>query len=33
VADCIAMAENLIDSGQALAKLEQFRRLTNEAQS
>jgi len=33
VADCITTAENLIDSGQALAKLEQFRRLTNEARS
>jgi len=30
VADCIKTAQDIIDSGQALAKLEQFRRLTNE---
>jgi len=30
VADCIKTAQEIIDSGQALAKLEQFRRLTNE---
>ncbi len=30
VAECIRMAEDIIDSGQAAAKLEQFRRLTNE---
>lgn len=30
VADCITMAEDIIDSGKAAAKLEQFRRLTNE---
>ncbi|MEQ8236396.1 MAG: anthranilate phosphoribosyltransferase [Syntrophomonadaceae bacterium] len=30
VADCVKMAEDLIDSGKAAAKLEEFRRLTNE---
>lgn len=30
VADCIIMAQELIDSGKALAKLEEFRSLTNE---
>jgi len=30
VADCIKTTQELIDSGQALAKLEQFRRLSNE---
>ncbi len=30
VADCIEKAQDIIDSGKALAKLEQFRRLTNE---
>ena len=30
VADCIKMAQDLIDSGQAAAKLDEFRRLTNE---
>lgn len=30
VADCIKMAQDLIDSGKAAAKLEQFRQLTNE---
>jgi len=28
--DCLVMAQELIDSGKALAKLEEFRRLTNE---
>jgi anthranilate phosphoribosyltransferase len=31
VADCIKMAQDLIDSGKAAAKLDEFRRLTNEA--
>jgi anthranilate phosphoribosyltransferase len=31
VADCVKMAQNLIDSGKAAAKLDEFRRLTNEA--
>lgn len=31
VADCIKMAQDLIDSGQAAAKLDEFCRLTNEA--
>lgn len=30
VAECIQLAEDIIDSGKAAAKLEQFRRLTNE---
>ena len=30
VTDCIKMAQDLIDSGKAAAKLEEFRRLTNE---
>lgn len=30
LADCVNMAQNIIDSGQAAAKLEQFCRLTNE---
>ncbi len=30
VADCVKLAEDLIDSGKAAAKLEEFRRLTNE---
>lgn len=30
VLDCIKMAENIIDSGKALAKLEEFKKLTNE---
>jgi len=30
VDDCVKMAEDLIDSGKAAAKLEEFRRLTNE---
>lgn len=30
VADCVPMAQEIIDSGRALAKLEQFCRLTNE---
>jgi len=29
VSDCIEMAQDIIDSGQALAKLEEFRELTN----
>lgn len=28
--DCVKMAENIIDSGQALAKLEQFRKMSQE---
>jgi anthranilate phosphoribosyltransferase len=31
VADCVKMAQDLIDSGKAAAKLDEFRRLTNEA--
>jgi len=31
VADCVQMARDLIDSGKAAAKLEEFRNLTNEA--
>jgi anthranilate phosphoribosyltransferase len=31
VADCVQMAGDLIDSGRAAAKLEEFRNLTNEA--
>lgn len=31
VADCIKLAQDLIDSGQAAAKLDEFCRLTNEA--
>ncbi|NMC27206.1 MAG: anthranilate phosphoribosyltransferase [Syntrophomonadaceae bacterium] len=30
VADCVKLAEELIESGKAAAKLEEFRRLTNE---
>jgi len=30
VADCVRLAEELIDSGRAAAKLEEFRRLSNE---
>ena len=30
VIDCIKMAEEIIDSGKAAAKLEEFKRLTNE---
>lgn len=30
VSECVKMAEDLIDSGKAAAKLEEFRRLTNE---
>ncbi len=30
VADCIALAEDIIDSGKAAAKLKEFRRLSNE---
>ncbi len=30
VADCIILAQDIIDSGKAAAKLEEFRRLTNE---
>ena len=30
VADCITLAQDIIDSGKAAAKLEEFRRLTNE---
>jgi anthranilate phosphoribosyltransferase len=30
IADCVKTAQDLIDSGQAAAKLEEFRRLTNE---
>jgi len=30
VADCVRLAEDLIDSGRAAAKLEEFRRLSNE---
>jgi anthranilate phosphoribosyltransferase len=30
VADCVEMARELIDSGKAAAKLEEFRKLTNE---
>jgi anthranilate phosphoribosyltransferase len=30
IADCIQMAQDLIDSGQAAAKLDEFRRLTQE---
>lgn len=30
VADCVEMARDLIDSGKAAAKLEEFRKLTNE---
>ena len=29
--DCIGLAKNIIDSGKAMDKLEEFRRLTNEA--
>ncbi len=32
VSDCVKLAQNLIDSGQAMAKLEEFRQLTNEVQ-
>ncbi len=31
VSDCVKLAQDLIDSGKAVAKLEEFRRLTNEA--
>lgn len=30
VAECIKLAQDIIDSGKAAAKLEQFRKLTNE---
>jgi anthranilate phosphoribosyltransferase len=30
VPDCVEMARDIIDSGKALKKLEEFRRLTNE---